>query len=74
MLSIAASLSFSTSLSISVLPLVAIMICKKPPSAAGIPFRHKDQIAIAAKRIAAVRQILYGRIRFRGLAKDYILW
>jgi hypothetical protein len=57
-----------------VLPLVAIMICKKPPSAAGIPFRHKDQIAIAAKRIAAVRQILYGRIRFRGLAKDYILW
>jgi hypothetical protein len=49
------------------------MICKKPPSAAGVPLRDSDQIAIAAKAVAATRQMLYRRIRFSGLAKEYVL-
>jgi hypothetical protein len=39
-----------------------------------MPFRHRDQIAIAAKRLAAARQTLYGRMRLSGLAKEYVLW
>jgi hypothetical protein len=69
MLSIAVSLSRSTSLSISVLSLVAIMICRKSPSAAGIPLLHNDQIAMATKKAPAARQMLYGSIKLSGLAK-----
>lgn len=36
--------------------------------------RDSDQIAIAAKAVAAAKQMLYGRMRFSGLAKEYVLW
>jgi hypothetical protein len=39
--------SFSTSLSISVFPRIAIMICEKPPSAAGIPFADRVYIPMS---------------------------
>lgn len=74
MFSTVVNFSRRTSRSISVLPLVAVMICKKPPSTAGVPLRDSDQIAITAKAVAATRQMLYGRMRFSGLAKEYILW